>query len=93
MFDLTPQELMLLIQVASKAAEFERYMFSGLLQDKRDFEATQWRAAIGHLYLFRMMVCLGQRGNNGDRKTPWSLSLWSTHHCSFLRTHAVVYSK
>jgi hypothetical protein len=49
MFDLTPQELMLLIQVASKAAEFERYMFSGLLQDKRDFEATQWRAAIGQV--------------------------------------------
>lgn len=43
---LSVQDIMNLIQVASKAAEFEDHMWSGLMQDRKNFEADQWRAAV-----------------------------------------------
>lgn len=43
---LSIQDIMVLIQIASKASEFERYMQVGMMQDGRQFEADQWKAAV-----------------------------------------------
>ena len=43
---LSIQDIMLLIQLASKSAEFSDHMWSGLMQDHKTFEADQWRAAV-----------------------------------------------
>lgn len=43
---LSIQDILLLIQIASKGAEFSDHMWTGLMQDKKTFEADQWRAAV-----------------------------------------------
>ncbi len=43
---LTIQDIMYLIQIASKGAEFSDHMWTGLMQDQKTFEADQWRAAV-----------------------------------------------
>lgn len=43
---LTIQDIMVLIQIASKASEFENYMWTSMMQDSKQFEADQWRAAV-----------------------------------------------
>lgn len=43
---LSIQDIMLLIQVASKGAEFQDHMWSNLMQDHKTVEADQWRAAV-----------------------------------------------
>ena len=43
---LSIQDILLLIQIASKGAEFSSHMWTGLMQDKKTFEADQWRAAV-----------------------------------------------
>lgn len=43
---LSTQEIMILIQIASKASEFENEMWASMMQGGKEFEAGQWRAAV-----------------------------------------------
>ena len=43
---LSIQDIMILIQIASKASEFEDSMWTAMMQEGKQFEADQWRAAV-----------------------------------------------